>query len=71
MAIMPAISQRPAFSPEDGEGEVYLWRRDQFRELGFSSHEAAELALSDAELGQARYLLASGCALELALQILR
>jgi hypothetical protein len=71
MAITPVISQRSTFSPEDVEGEVYLWRQDQFRELGFGAYEAAELALSDAELGQARYLLASGCALELALQILR
>jgi hypothetical protein len=71
MAITPAVSQRPVYSPEESEGEVYCWRRDQFRELGFSPTEASELALSHAELGQARYLVASGCALELALEILR
>jgi len=71
MAITPTIWQQPIFPPEDAEGEVFFWRQDQFRELGFSAHDAAELALSDAELGQARYLRASGCALELALRILR
>jgi hypothetical protein len=55
----------------DEEGEVFLWRQDQFRELGFDCLEAAELAVSDADLSQARYLLGSGCAPELALRILR
>jgi hypothetical protein len=70
MATTPAVTPWPAWS-EDEKGDVYLWRHDQFRALGFSRLEAAELAVSDADLGQARYLLSSGCAPELALRILR
>ncbi|MGB2953647.1 MAG: hypothetical protein WBB74_09705 [Gaiellaceae bacterium] len=47
-----------------------LWRIDQFEQLGFSEAEASDLAKSDADLGQARHLLATGCSSTLALQIL-
>jgi hypothetical protein len=40
------------------------------RHLGLNESEAAELAASDADLGQARYVLGSGCPPQLALQIL-
>ena len=50
--------------------ERFLWRVDQFKELGFSEAEASDLAESDADLGQARHLLATGCSSTLALQIL-
>ena len=50
--------------------ERFLWRIDQFKELGFSEAEASDLAESDADLGQARHLLATGCSLPLALEIL-
>jgi len=50
--------------------ERFLWRIDQFKELGFSEAEASELAESDAGLGQARHLFATGCSSTLALQIL-
>jgi hypothetical protein len=50
--------------------EHFLWRIDQFEQLGFSEAEASQLAESDADLGQARHLLATGCSLTLALQIL-
>ena len=50
--------------------EHFLWRIDQFEQLGFSEAEAPQLAESDADLGQARHLLATGCSLTLALQIL-
>jgi len=50
--------------------ERFLWRIDRFKELGFSEAEAPQLAESDADLGQARHLLATGCSLTLALQIL-
>jgi len=49
---------------------AFLWRIDQFKELGFSEAEASDLAESDADLGQARHLLATGCSSTLALQIL-
>jgi hypothetical protein len=71
MAMTPAVGQWPAFPRDDAEDEVYLWRQNQFRELGFGPQEAVELAVSDADLGQARYLLGAGCAPELALRILR
>jgi hypothetical protein len=57
--------------PGDEEDEVYIWRHEQFRELGFNRLDASELAVSEADLGQARYLLASGCSPELAVRILR
>lgn len=57
--------------PESEKEEVFRWRQEQFWQLGLSRDEAAELAASDADLGQARYLLGSGCPLQLALRILR
>ena len=71
MELNPAVSEWPASPSGDAEAEVYFWRAEQFRELGFSTPRAAELAVSDADLSQARYLRRSGCAPELALQILR
>ena len=71
MAMTPAVSQWPAFPRDDAEDEVYWWRQNQFRGLGFSTRESVELAVSDADLGQARYLLGAGCAPELAFRILR
>jgi len=50
--------------------ERFLWRIDQFKALGFSEAEASDLAESDADLGQARHLLATGCSSTLALEIL-
>jgi hypothetical protein len=50
--------------------DVFRWRAEQFRQLGFDEGEAHDLAASGADLGQARYLLGSGCAPPLALTIL-
>jgi hypothetical protein len=50
--------------------ETLLWRVDQFRQLGFEDDAAWALALSDADLGQARNLGRSGCPTELAYEIL-
>jgi hypothetical protein len=52
------------------EHERFLWRIDQFEQLGFSEAKASDLAESDADLGQARHLLATGCSSTLALEIL-
>jgi hypothetical protein len=71
MATTPAVSEASAPSSDGAQHEVFLWRDEQFRELGFSRPQAAELALSEADLGQARYLIRTGCAPELALSILR
>jgi len=51
------------------EDEVIRWRAE-FRQLGFNELEALGLAASPADLGQARYLLGSGCPRPLALTIL-
>ena len=59
------------FRSETENDEVLRWRREQFQQLGLSRGEAVELAASKADLGQARYLLASGCSIHLALRILR
>ncbi len=71
MEASPALSDWPVLEGDDPDDKVYLWRLEQFRQLGFSARRAAELAFSRADLGQARYLLGSGCAPELALRILR
>jgi hypothetical protein len=55
----------------DEEVDVFRWRVEQFRLLGFDEAEADELAGSDADLGQARYLLGRGCPAHLALAILQ
>ena len=70
METTPALSEWPVLPSDDEDGEVYRWREEQFRELGFSHSRAVELAISAADLGQARYLVASGCARELAARIL-
>jgi hypothetical protein len=54
----------------DEENDVFRWRAEQFRELGFTEAQASELAASPADLGQARYLRGSGCPSRLALEIL-
>jgi hypothetical protein len=69
MASASAAPSEPLLSPADDD-EVFRWRRDQFRQLGLSDSHAAELAASEADLGQARYVLGSGCPPQLALQIL-
>jgi hypothetical protein len=54
----------------DEESDVFRWRAEQFRQLGFEERQARELAASTADLGQARYLLGTGCPPRLALEIL-
>ena len=71
MEQTPAVSEMPASPSGGAEAEVYFWRAEQFRQLGFSDPRAAELAVSDADLGQARNLRRAGCAPALALRILR
>jgi hypothetical protein len=66
-----AAAEPAPLSPECEKDEVFRWRQEQFRQLGLDRGEAAELAASDADLAQARYLLGSGCSVQLALRILR
>jgi hypothetical protein len=47
------------------------WRRDQFAQLGFPPSDARALAKSPADLGDARKLIAAGCAHKLAFRIVR
>jgi hypothetical protein len=54
----------------DEDRDIVLWRVDQFRRLGFGDDQAWELAMSDADLGQARSLGTTGCPTELAFRIL-
>lgn len=70
MESISAAERVPLWSEAEND-EVLRWRQEQFRELGLGRGEAAELAASKADLGQARYLLASGCSIQLALRILR
>jgi hypothetical protein len=68
MASSAAAPIEPPLLTE--EVEVFRWRVEQFRQLGFGEADAVELAGSGADLGQARYLLASGCPPHQALAIL-
>ena len=70
MDTTPALSEWPVLPYDDEDGQVYRWREEQFRRLGFSHSKAVELAVSVADLAQARHLIASGCAPGLALRIL-
>jgi len=49
---------------------VNRWRQEQFCALGFEPGEALLLAMSEADLHEARALVAAGCTLPLALKIL-
>jgi hypothetical protein len=49
---------------------VFMWRFDQFQQLGFAEEEAGLLAGSDVDLNQARSLVAARCPLMLVVQIL-
>jgi len=59
-----------ALLPDEADDDVFRWRLEQFLELGFSPEEAAVLAESEADLGQARTVLGGGCTLAVALRIL-
>src|SRR6266516_3445721 len=63
-----AAEDEPALAIE--HAQVRRWRHEQFVLLGFSDAQALLLADSEADLGQARYLLDCGCNFTLALQIL-
>jgi hypothetical protein len=51
-------------------GEVLVWRVQQFVDLGFAAGDAWKLAESSADLGQARLLAQGCCPLDVALRIL-
>jgi hypothetical protein len=55
---------------EDEEERVTRWRVEQFGLLGFESTQALLLAVSEADLHEARALVAAGCTLPVALKIL-
>ena len=63
-----AAEDEPALAIE--HAQVRRWRHEQFVLLGFSDAQALLLADSEADLGQARYLVDYGCAYTLPLQIL-
>jgi len=55
---------------ESEDVRVARWRLEQFRALGFDTAEALRLTVSEADLQEARALVAAGCSLPLALKIL-
>jgi hypothetical protein len=63
-----AAEDEPALAIE--LAQVRRWRHEQFVLLGFSEAQAQQLADSEADLGQARYLVDRGCSFTLAVQIL-
>jgi hypothetical protein len=52
------------------ELEVFHWRLEQFRILGFSEPDVLALSHSDADLGEARRLQRMRCPQHLAVRIL-
>jgi hypothetical protein len=61
----------PLFNERESEDErVNRWRAEQFSALGFEPTEALLLAASEADLQEARALVAAGCTSRVALKIL-
>lgn len=54
---------------ETEEGRLFSWRLKQFEHLGYPTSDAAELALSDADLHKVADLIREGCDRDLARQI--
>jgi hypothetical protein len=52
------------------ETQVYHWRRFRFLELGFNRRQAAALAEAQADYHQAATLIAAGCTVDLAFDLL-
>lgn len=66
------MTERPS-TEEDLEGEerrVYDWRLREFGQLTGSIEAAERLAVSDADLGRARKMVAEGCPPERLAEIL-
>jgi hypothetical protein len=66
------VTERPS-TEEDLEGEerrVYDWRLREFGQLTGSIEAAERLAVSDADLGRARKMVAEGCPPERLAEIL-
>ena len=66
------MTERP-ITEEDLEGEerrVYRWRLREFWQLTGSCEGAERLAISDADLGRARKMIAEGCPPERLVEIL-
>ena len=49
---------------------LFTYREEMFRKLGFNGHQAAELAYSHVDWHAAESLLARGCSIETAVDIL-
>jgi hypothetical protein len=64
------LNGEPLDSIDSEEHAMQMWRRDQFRRLGFDSAISRLLAKSPAELGLARRLNQAGCPVALAFRIL-
>jgi hypothetical protein len=69
MSLM-ATAEQPTELFVEEEERVWCWRYEQFLTLRFSIDQASQLAESDADLNRARSLIAVGCPLSVALQIL-
>jgi hypothetical protein len=67
----PSGTELDVISEDDAESDpVLCWRLEQFSSLGFEPFDALLLSQSRADLHSARKLVAAGCALSVALQIL-
>lgn len=52
------------------EGRIYSWRLQQLERLGYTTSDAAELALTDIDLHKLAALIQHGCGREIARAIL-
>jgi hypothetical protein len=67
---MTTSTEHPTEVVAEAHERVWCWRFEQFLAIGFDEQDACLLAESDADLNRARSLVATGCPLTLALQIL-
>lgn len=46
---------------ETEEGRIFSWRLEQFERLGYTTSDAAELALSNVDIHELARLIREGC----------
>ena len=69
---MTNITESPVelLAGTEKELQILRWRLEQLGGLGFALEDAAQLAMGNADLAQARKLIGAGCPHAVALRIL-
>jgi len=66
---MSSSTEHQEHARQNEDDAVLRWRFEQLCELGFDEVEAALLAHTDLDLHRTRALVAAGCSLQLAVEI--